>query len=52
MGPIEVIKVLGPRTYKVEFVDGGNKVVHVRFLKFYVERSVKRATTVLLDDSE
>ena len=44
--------MLGPLTYKVGLSEGRSRVVHVRFLKDYVERVVKRATTILLDDTE
>ena len=44
--------MLGPLTYKVGLSEGRSQVVHVRFLKDYVERVVKRATTILLDDTE
>ena len=52
VGPLEIVQVLGPLTYKVGLSEGRSRVVHVRFLKDYVERVVKRATTILLDDTE
>ena len=44
VGPIEVLQVLGPMTYRVELSKGKSRVVHMRFLKDYVEREVRRAS--------
>ena len=52
IGPFEVTKVLGLITYQVDFNGGKVRVVHVRFLKEYLDRAVKRATTILLNDTE
>jgi len=42
--------VFGGPTYRIN-TQGKRKTVHVRFLKEYVERTVKRITTVLEDDT-
>ena len=51
-GPFEVAKVLSPLFYVIELDNGKKRDVSIRFLNEYVERPVKRATTVLLEDKE
>ena len=51
-GPFEVVQVLSPLRYRIELDNGKAREVSIRFLKEYLERPVKRATTVLLEDRE
>ena len=51
-GPFEVVQVLSPLRYRIELDNGKTREVSIRFLKEYLERPVKRATTVLLEDRE
>jgi len=47
VGPLDIVQVLGPLTYRVGLSEGRSRIVHVRFLKDYVQREVKRTTTIL-----
>ena len=47
-----MVKVLSPLLYVIELDNGKKRDVSIRFLKEYIERPVKRATTVLLEDKE
>ena len=44
IGPFEVMKVLGPVTYLVDFNGGKVRVVHVRFLKEYLREQSSKSS--------
>ena len=45
-GPYLVVKPLGPVTYKIDMGMGRTKVAHIRMLKKFKDRWVKRVTSV------
>ena len=50
-GPYNITQVAGPLSYKLD-VKGKQKCVHIKFLKEWQGKSVKRVTTTLEDDTE
>ena len=50
-GPYKITQVAGPLSYKLD-VKGKQKCVHIKFLKEWQGKSVKRVTTTLEDDTE
>ena len=50
-GPYEIKGVAGPLPYEIE-VNGKKKCVYIKFLKEWHEKTVKRITTTLEDDTE
>ena len=50
-GPYEINGVAGPMSYEIK-VNGKKKCVHIKFLKEWHGKTVKRVTTTLEDDTE
>ena len=52
VGPFEIVKSLGPLSYQFDVGSGKLKTALIRFLNQYMEKEVKRITSVLEDDKE
>ena len=51
VGPYEITKLMGPQSYELS-INERKKCVHIKFLKEWTGRSVKRVTTTPDDNTE
>ena len=52
VGSFEIVKSVGLLSYQFDVGSGKLKTAHIRFLKQYREKEIKRITSVLEDDKE